>query len=219
MRKILWFATNNDNKVKEIQRLLPEWQIKSLKDLSYNLDIVEDKKTFEGNALLKAKVLAKIVLEPVIADDSGLCIKNMNNFPGVFSARWALPETDEIKINDFLLNKMLEQNLIDPEQRKATFKTVIVFYDPIFHYTEYAKGKVDGIIALKQSGKMGFNYDKIFIPDKQNRTFAEMTLDEKNQFSHRAKAAKKLESILQRYIQFKDVEILETVKLEDLFKK
>ncbi len=198
MKKI-WMATNNEGKIKDFKTILTDYEIKTLKDLDNNIDIPENENTFEGNSLAKAKYLAKIVNEKVIADDSGICIDNLDNFPGVYSARWAKPLTDWSKINDKLLSKLEEANLLAPNDRKAHFISCITFLDEKNNIHKTFVGRVDGIISFEQKGENGFAYDKIFIPNGYTKTFAEMTFEEKNSISHRRQAIELMKNFLKEY--------------------
>jgi XTP/dITP diphosphohydrolase len=190
MNMKLVFATNNSHKIEEISVLLGDsFILKSLKDLSITDDIPEDYHTLEENALFKARYINKLTGKDVFADDTGLEIDALNGRPGVHSARFAGPGKNfEANIDKVLL---LMTGIIE---RKARFRTVIAL---IYNGTEYLfEGRVDGIIITERRGKQGFGYDPIFVPDGKNKTFAEMTLDEKNTISHRANAFVKLKEFL-----------------------
>ncbi|AEW86031.1 non-canonical purine NTP diphosphatase [Flavobacterium columnare NBRC 100251 = ATCC 23463] len=180
------FASNNQNKIKEIQRLIPSnIQILSLKDINCLVDIPEIATTIEGNSRIKADYVTQHYGYACFADDSGLEVEALNGEPGVFSARYAGEEKEDQKNIDKLLN-VLSGEL----NRKANFKTVIALNlkDQQFLFT----GTIDGKIAFEQKGLNGFGYDPVFIPDGYENTFAEMTLEEKSKISHRAKAVRKL---------------------------
>lgn len=182
----LVFVSGNNNKVKEIQKKLPlTYQLKGLKDLDVSEDIPETSDTFEGNAKQKASyVYSKFNLN-CFADDSGLEVDYLGGAPGVYSARFAGEEKDDAKNNSLLLEK-----LNGVSNRKARFKTVICL---ILEGKEYFfKGLVEGVITDNYKGDDGFGYDPIFMPNGYDKTFAEMTLDEKNQLSHRAIAVQKM---------------------------
>jgi XTP/dITP diphosphohydrolase len=186
----LVFATNNSHKIEEISHLLGDsFVLKSLKDIEINDDIPEDYHTLEENALFKARYINKLTGMDVFADDTGLEIEALNGRPGVHSARFAgVARNFEANIDKVLL---LMTGITD---RKARFRTVIAL---IFNGAEYLfEGKVDGTIITERRGKQGFGYDPVFVPDGKNKTFAEMTLDEKNTISHRANAFKKLKEFL-----------------------
>lgn len=179
-------ASNNHNKVKEIQSLLPETiLLKSLKDIGFIEEIEETETTFIGNSSLKANYIFNKLNVNVIADDSGLEVEALNNEPGVYSARYA----GEKATDDENLNLLLE-NLSGIKNRKASFVCVITL---ILDSKEYHfEGKIEGEITLEKKGNDGFGYDPIFIPNGQYKTFAELTQEEKNNFSHRAIALKKM---------------------------
>jgi XTP/dITP diphosphohydrolase len=186
----LVFATNNSHKIEEISHLLGDsFVLKSLKDIEINDDIPEDYHTLEENALFKARYINKLTGMNVFADDTGLEIDALNGRPGVHSARFAgVARNFEANIDKVLL---LMTGVTD---RKARFRTVIAL---IFNGSEYLfEGKADGTIITERRGKKGFGYDPVFVPDGKNKTFAEMTLDEKNTISHRANAFKKLKEFL-----------------------
>ncbi|WP_338985559.1 RdgB/HAM1 family non-canonical purine NTP pyrophosphatase [Spiroplasma endosymbiont of Diplazon laetatorius] len=195
---VLWFASQNENKIKEIREMIPEMEIKSLNDFDRNLDIPEDEPTFEDNALFKAKTFSNYVDGIVVADDSGLSVVELNNFPGIYSARWAKPETNWDVINDMLLDKLMDNNLFNDEQRKAFFTSSLAFVDKEKNVEEIFTGVVDGVIMYSQMGNNGFAYDRIFKPDGYNKTFAEMTKEEKNNISHRRLSITKLREYLKQ---------------------
>ena len=182
----LVFVSGNNNKVKEIRKKLPLiYQLKGLKDLNFTEDIPETSNTFEGNAKQKASYIYSKFNVNCFADDSGLEVDYLNGAPGVYSARFAGEEKDDAKNNSLLLEKL---NGIS--NRKARFKTVICL---ILEGKEYFyEGFVEGVITDNYKGDGGFGYDPIFIPNGYDRTFAEMTLEEKNQLSHRAIAVQKM---------------------------
>ncbi|MFM7299999.1 MAG: non-canonical purine NTP diphosphatase [Crocinitomicaceae bacterium] len=176
------FASHNQNKVKEIQNLLGnEIQLLSLTELGLEEDIPETANTIEGNSLLKAKYIWEKYQMTCFADDTGLEIEALNGEPGVFSARYA----GDKKNDDANIDKILFK-LSGHENRNARFKTVItlIIDGQEFQFT----GIVTGEIGLEKVGQNGFGYDPIFLPEKKGKTFAEMTLNEKNLFSHRALA-------------------------------
>jgi len=186
----LIFATQNQNKASEIQKLMPSMvQIQTLQDIGCMVDIPEISKTLEGNALIKARYIWEKYKLNCFADDTGLEIESLNGEPGVFSARYAGEEKNaEANMNLVLTNLMTHQN------RKAQFKTVIAL---ILDGEEYLfQGIVEGEITKEKSGEKGFGYDPIFKPNQSTKTFAEMTMEEKNQISHRGRAIQKLVEFL-----------------------
>jgi XTP/dITP diphosphohydrolase len=182
----LIFASHNAHKATEIQRILPSWiEIKTLSDLHYMDEIPENEATIEGNSQFKARFIHEKFEQNCFADDTGLEISSLNGRPGVHSARYAGEQRDS---NDNM-NKVLEE-LALMSDRSAQFKTVITLYwEGAEHQFE---GIVRGQIATLKTGSEGFGYDPIFIPEGETRSFAEMTLEEKNQYSHRARAIEKL---------------------------
>ena len=181
----LIFASHNENKVKEIRKMLPESiQLLSLNDVNFHDEIDETGSTLEENAKIKAETIFKLTGKPVFADDSGLFVEALNGAPGVYSARYAGTGNSQDNVNK-LLNE-LNQN----KNRNAYFMTVFCFINSngIF----YLDGKAEGKITETQKGEGGFGYDPVFVPDGFSETFAEMTPEMKNQISHRAKAVQKL---------------------------
>jgi XTP/dITP diphosphohydrolase len=182
----LIFATNNPNKVTEIQQKLNErYIIKSLRDIGFDDDIPEDFETLKENAEVKADTIYKITGKNCFADDTGLEVDALNGEPGVYSARYAGIHGDA-KAN----MKKLLQNLDGVENRTARFKTVICLI--LNGEKFFFEGIAEGEITKEESGAEGFGYDPIFKPKSYNITFAEMPLDEKNKISHRAKAFEKM---------------------------
>ena len=182
----LVFATQNDNKAQEIQSLLPEYfKIITLKDIRCFDEIPETAETLEGNSLLKASFISETYNLNCFADDTGLEIEALDFRPGVHSARYAGPE----KSADSNINKVLSE-LEGETKRYAQFRTIITLI--INSSTFTFEGIVQGEIIIEKRGENGFGYDPIFVPDGALKTFAEMTLTEKNQYSHRARAFEKM---------------------------
>jgi XTP/dITP diphosphohydrolase len=182
----LIFASHNAHKASEIQSILPSWiEITTLSELNYLVEIPEDEATIEGNSQFKARFVHEKFEQNCFADDTGLEIFALDGRPGVHSARYAGEQRD----SDDNMNKVLME-LETLSDRSAQFKTVITLYwDGVEHQFE---GIIRGNIASIKTGSEGFGYDPIFIPEGETRSFAEMTLTEKNQFSHRARAIEKL---------------------------
>jgi XTP/dITP diphosphohydrolase len=182
----LIFASHNAHKATEIQSILPSWiEIKTLSDLQYHDEIPENEATIEENSQFKARFVHEKFEQNCFADDTGLEIFALNGRPGVHSARYAGEQRDA---DDNMDKVLMELETIS--DRSAQFKTVItLFWDGVELQFE---GIVRGNIASNKTGSEGFGYDPIFIPDGDTRSFAEMTLVEKNQFSHRARAIEKL---------------------------
>jgi XTP/dITP diphosphohydrolase len=186
----LLFTSSNEHKTAEIRSQLPGFEILNLKDVGCDVDIPETASSFVGNARLKARFGIDNFGVNCFSDDSGLEVFALNNAPGVYSARYAGPE----KNDEANLQKLLEA-LKNENNREACFKTVIVL---ILNEVEYVfEGVVEGTIITEKRGDFGFGYDPIFIPNGYSKTFAEMTMDEKSNISHRAVAVKKMVEFLQ----------------------
>lgn len=168
-------------------------QIVGLTELGVVEDIEETGKTFEENSLIKSRYVFERFHIPVFADDSGLIVHSLNGEPGVYSARYAGPEKDDDKNMDLLLER-LEQH----EDRTAEFRTVISFIDAQGQEQLFS-GSVEGVIRTEKSGKNGFGYDPIFQPNGYDLTFAQLSSEEKNKISHRAKAVDNLVKHLYHY--------------------
>lgn len=186
----LVFASNNKNKIKEIQLLLPkDIQIVSLEDIKCLEDIEESATTIEGNAILKANYVTQKYGYHCFADDSGLEVEALEGKPGVHSARYA----GEQRNDDDNMNKLL-QSLENQHNRKANFKTVIALN--LNGEQHLFTGIINGIITEEKTGTNGFGYDPIFQPDGYNKTFAEFAIQEKAEISHRGIAVKQLVAYL-----------------------
>lgn len=186
MSTILIFATNNSNKVKEIKSVVREELIVlSLADAGINIDILEPFDTLEANATEKSTVIHQLTKQNCFSEDTGLEVTALNGAPGVKSARYAGEDRDFQSNIDLLL-----LNLQNEHHRAAQFRTVISL---IWEQQEYLfEGICTGKISNEQRGTEGFGYDPVFIPDGATISFAEMTMEEKNQYSHRKKAMNKL---------------------------
>jgi XTP/dITP diphosphohydrolase len=187
----LVFASNNKNKIKEIQLLAPNSiQILSLEDIGCTEEIPETADTIEGNAILKANYVTEKYGYDCFADDSGLEVDTLNGEPGVFSARYA----GEQKNDNDNMNKLL-LNLKDKTNRTANFKTVICLN--IKGKQHLFTGIINGKIMEEKIGDNGFGYDPIFVANDYTKTFAELSIEEKSNISHRGIAVKKLIKFLQ----------------------
>lgn len=189
----LVFATNNQNKLKEVQALIPSHiKLLSLKDIDCEEDIPETQATIEGNAMQKALYVSEHYGYDCFADDTGLEINVLDGAPGVYSARYAGNHRDA----EDNMNKVLK-NLEDQADRSAHFKTVIALHlkDKIYTFTGLCRGE----ITTERRGEKGFGYDPIFKPNGYQQTFAEMELDLKNQIGHRGKAVQQLVEYLNNY--------------------
>jgi XTP/dITP diphosphohydrolase len=184
------FATNNQNKIKEIQSMLPSTiEIISLESIGCHEEIPETANTIEGNAIMKANYVTQKYGFDCFADDTGLEVDALNNEPGVFSARYA----GEQKSAEDNMDKLL-LNLKTKKNRFAQFKTVIALNIKGEQYL--FTGIAQGAITLERKGKQGFGYDPIFEPEGYQETFAQLSLETKNNISHRGKATRELISFL-----------------------
>lgn len=187
----LVFASNNKNKILEIQNLIGSTlEILSLEDIGCFEEIPETAETIDGNAILKANYVTQKYGFNCFADDTGLEIEALHGAPGVYSARYA----GEHKNSDDNRNKVLEA-LANETNRKAQFKTVIALN--LNGQQTLFTGIVSGEITKKEFGNQGFGYDSIFKAEGMTQTFAEITLEEKATLSHRGKATKMLLNFLE----------------------
>jgi XTP/dITP diphosphohydrolase len=184
----LVLATRNEGKTEEIRALLAEFpvNIKNLTDFGPTPEIEEDGQTFEDNAVKKARFIAKILGFPALADDSGLMVEALGNGPGVRSARYAGEEASDADNNAKLL-KELEK----VENRTAAFACVIAIAVPWGPALVY-EGRCEGIITNEQVGTKGFGYDPVFYYPPLQKTFAQLSTEEKNRVSHRGQALRQL---------------------------
>ena len=179
MKRKIVMATNNQGKLKEVREILKDYEILSLKDLACDIEVEEDQDTFEGNSLKKAKEISKLLKMPCIADDSGLCIEELNNFPGVLTARFLGEDATQEERNNYLINKLKGK-----ENRQATVVTVMTYVNEEKGQELIARGEVNGNIAKEKRGNNGFGFDEIF-EIENGKTLAELTSEEKNQISSR----------------------------------
>ena len=188
----LVFASNNKNKIQEIQALVPKHiQIVSLEDIGCTEDIPETADTIEGNAILKANYVTEKYGYDCFADDTGLEVEALNGAPGVYSARYAGEQKDANDNMDKLLSE-----LKDKSNRKANFKTVIALN--LNGNQNLFTGIINGKIIEEKIGTNGFGYDPIFVAEGFDKTFAELTMEEKSTISHRGIAVKELILFLQK---------------------
>jgi XTP/dITP diphosphohydrolase len=185
------FATNNLNKLKEVQAMVPSHiTLLSLKDIGCFEDVPETQKTIEGNAIQKAEYIKTNYGYDCFADDTGLEVDALNGAPGVYSARYAGPQRNA----DDNTNKLLTE-LNNNTNRQAQFKTVVALQlnDRLHTFTGICKGT----ITTQKKGEGGFGYDPVFQPENYTQTFAEITLEEKNKIGHRGKAVQQLVAFLE----------------------
>ncbi len=188
------FASKNKGKIKEVKKILGEAGIEvlSLEDFEDVPDVIEDKETFIDNAKKKAKEIYDIFHIPVIADDSGLAVVQLNGRPGVYSARYAGENATDKENNLKLISEL--KGFTSPHNAK--FISVAVYYNGDAYIS--ASGELMGEIILEQRGNNGFGFDPLFIPAGYKNTLAELSFEEKNRISHRAKAFNKLKDLLER---------------------
>jgi XTP/dITP diphosphohydrolase len=191
---VLVIASNNKHKIKEMNAILgSSFLLKGLNEIGCFEELPETQSTIEGNSLQKAKYVFDHYHVSCIADDTGLEVEALNGEPGVDSAHYAGPQRNA---DDNI--RLLLENLIGKPNRKARFKTVISLVEPEGFQT--FEGIVEGEILDHKRGDDGFGYDPVFLPSGCSRTFAEMSLDEKNLISHRGRAIRKLVEYLQSSI-------------------
>ena len=191
MKKLV-FSTNNEHKLEEVRAKLGKYyQVISLKDLGDDTDVPETGNTLEENAMIKADYLWNTYQLNCFADDTGLEVEALDNAPGVYSARYA----GEQKSSEDNVAKLLKE-LEGKENRRARFRTVIAL---IMGGKRYLfEGKIEGVITTYPKGTSGFGYDPVFQADGYDKTFAELTLEDKNNISHRAKAVEQLVLFLRK---------------------
>lgn len=188
----LIFATNNQHKVNEIQHVIgDQFELITLKDAGVNVDIPEPFNTLEENAAHKSTTIYNMTGLNCFSEDTGLEVVKLNGEPGVKSARYSGEEKSFDKNIDKLLDK-----LKSIDDRKARFRTVISLI--IEGEEKQFEGVCNGTITNSRKGSEGFGYDPVFMPEGADKTFAQMTMEEKNKFSHRSKAVDKLVNYLRK---------------------
>lgn len=190
------FATGNENKMKEIREILGALplEILSMKEAGVSADIVEDGKTFEENALIKARAICKLAGEMVLADDSGLEIDYLNKEPGIYSARYMGEDTSYHIKNKSLIDRL---EGVPDEKRTARFVCAIAAVLPDGKEL-VVRETVEGIIGYEEKGENGFGYDPIFYLPERGCTTAELPPEEKNSISHRGNALRLMKELLER---------------------
>ena len=201
----VFLASRNGGKIAEMQRILAEHlpgiEVLGLDDVEAYDEPVEDAPTFEGNALIKARIGAEVTGLPTIADDSGLCVDALNGMPGVLSARWSGPPKDDDRNNRLLLDQLHD---VPDERRTAQFRCAVAFCEPdaepiVVH------GEMPGRVIRECRGDGGFGYDVLFVPDAssvpdahraEGRTSAELTKPEKDAISHRGHALREIAPLI-----------------------
>ena len=191
MKPVIVFATANENKANEVREILKDlYDVKSLVDIGCSEDIPETTNTLEGNAKQKATYVKEKYGYDCFADDTGLEVDALNGDPGVFTARYGGPDKDAQQNINHLMNQVEKAAAFSAAQRSARFRTAIHL---ILNGKEVTlEGVCKGHIALEQSGTEGFGYDPIFIPEGEDKTFSEMSSEEKNSMSHRGRAIRSM---------------------------
>lgn len=194
----LVFATNNSHKLREARQILGDRvNVLSLSDIGCNDDIPETADSFEGNALQKARWVSERYGHDCFADDTGLEVDALEGAPGVLSARYAEANGYGTSHDSPANVRLLLENLKDaamPGERRARFRTAVALIRG--GHEQVVDGIVEGHITREGYGTDGFGYDPVFMPDGFDRTFAEMTPDEKNAISHRGRALRNLLAVL-----------------------
>ena len=193
MNKII-FATSNEGKMKEVRSILEDlgMEVLSMKEAGIQADVVEDGTTFEENAVIKASEIAKVCDEIVLADDSGLEIDYLNKEPGIYSARYMGEDTSYAVKNQNLIDRL---EGVGDEKRTARFVCAIAAAFPD-GTVEVTKGIIEGRIGYEEKGSNGFGYDPIFYVPEYGCTTAELTLEQKNEASHRGKALRLMKEMI-----------------------
>ena len=196
--KSLYLATQNVHKVEELSALLGDrFQIRSISELNISEDIPETGQTLAENSMQKARYVAERFGVTCLADDSGLEVRALNGAPGVFSARYAgEPKNDQANCVK-LLGEMR-----DKKDRQARFVTVLTFHED-GQFVQF-EGEIIGEITQEARGQQGFGYDPLFVPLNADKTFAEMSLSEKNKIAHRARALEKFKLFVDESLLFHD---------------
>lgn len=197
-KKTLIIATKNLGKAEEFKDLFHErgYQIKTLLDFPHLEDVEETGTTFKENALLKAETIANELNSLVIADDSGLSVDDLGGMPGVYSARYAGKEKNDARNNAKLLAELGE---IETSNRQAAFHCTLAVAKP-GRESLVVHGQVDGVIASYPIGDNGFGYDPLFYIEDIDKTMAQLSREEKNKISHRAKALKELDQLFDQWL-------------------
>ena len=198
MKQIIVLATTNKGKTREFNELLKDFpiEIKDLSDFGPIPEVIEDGETFDDNAYKKASFTAKILGYPAMADDSGLCVEALDGAPGVYSARYAGENATDAQNVDKLLD-----TLKDEENRKAAFECVISIAVPTGAALTY-EGRCEGVLTREPLGDNGFGYDPLFFFPEFNKTFAQLSIAEKGDISHRGKALKEVSREMDKIIEW-----------------
>ena len=195
MKRKVIFATSNEGKMKEVRSILEDLNVEvlSMKEAGIFIDVVEDGTTFEENAAIKATAIQRECGEIVLADDSGLEVDYLNKEPGIYSARYMGEDTSYRIKNKSLIDRL---EGVEGEDRSARFVCAIAAAFPD-GTVEITRGTIEGQIGYEEKGENGFGYDPIFYVPEYGCTTAELTLEQKNEASHRGKALRKMKDIIQ----------------------
>lgn len=195
-------ATNNAKKLVEMRRILAdhpavtsgrvEIELLGLADVPAYPEPAETERTFEGNALIKARVCRDVTGLPALADDSGLAVEALNGMPGVRSARWSGPDATDEANNELLLRQLAD---VPEDKRQAAFISAVALVLPD-GTEEVRRGEMPGHVIGELRGDNGFGYDPMFVPAGSDRTYAELTADEKDAISHRGKAVRAIVDVM-----------------------
>ncbi|MCK5835695.1 MAG: XTP/dITP diphosphatase [Desulfobacula sp.] len=201
MKQIFVLATTNKGKTREIREMLKDFpiEIKNLDDFGPIPEIIEDGETFDDNAYKKAAFTAKVLGYPAIADDSGLCVEALDGAPGVYSARYAGKDANDADNVQKLLKELEEK-----ENRNAAFQCVISIAVPTGAALTY-EGSCEGIITREPAGENGFGYDPLFFFPEFNKTFAQLSMAEKAQVSHRGKAFREMAHEMNKILEWLEI--------------
>lgn len=192
---VIVLATKNKDKLKEFKSLFPEYNFLSLQEFAPEEEIVENGSSFIENATIKAKTIALKYHVTALADDSGLEVEALNGAPGIYSARYAVAHNDQAN------NALLIQHLKGVKNRKARYVCAICLYHSDGQSLTVLE-TCDGVILEEPRGHNGFGYDPYFYMEDYQKTFAEMSLEEKNKVSHRSKALRKLKELCHENFSF-----------------
>lgn len=189
MQRII-FATGNAGKMKEIREILSDlpYEVVSMKEAGVTADIIEDGTTFEENAMIKAKTIAKLTGEIAMADDSGLEVDYLDKAPGIYSARFLGEDTSYDIKNKYLIDQL---EGVEGAERSARFVCAIACVWPDGK-SKVCRATIEGELAKAPAGENGFGYDPIFYVPQYGKTTAELSMEEKNEISHRAKALREM---------------------------
>lgn len=199
MKRKVIFATSNEGKMKEVRSILEglDVEVLSMKEAGILVEVVEDGTTFEENAAIKATAIQKECGEIVLADDSGLEVDYLNKEPGIYSARYMGEDTSYRIKNKSLIDRL---EGVEGDDRSARFVCAIAAAFPD-GTVEITRGTIEGQIGYEEKGENGFGYDPIFYVPEYGCTTAELTLEQKNEASHRGKALRKMKEIMQAKYQ------------------